>query len=914
MLLCVFSCRKDQIEDDLSIFTPPVAEEFATEIRGTVFDRNLKRITQTTVTVGNEVTVTDEYGHFIIQGSSASEDGSLMTFDHPEYFKNYKFVYPTVGGASNVQVLMNPRMGFLEFEASQGGQPRTELSFPPNAIVDENGDPYNGKVRVYSFYMNTDAPNFNYQIPGDLRAEDIDGNQVQLGTFGMWTVELETPDGLPLQLGNGQKASLDFRVASDLLDSAPPEIPLWHFEKSTGVWIEEGMATLEGGIYRAEVSHFSTWNCDIPFPTCKLQAKFVDNNGKPLANYAVKIEEATGLLVTSTITNSLGVISGPVPTNTNVKITILNSCGQDIYSESHEINENNCNLGEIEVEPSVDLILLTGQLLNCDGQPLTNGFAVLQIDDIKDQIVYPDKNGNISELIDNCDKNELNIKVVDFENIQSSNYIEVALSSPTDFGVIGTCTSLSDEYLTLKTNNLETLAFDETFEAFILDGSEIIILGGNDDPTSFVLASIPLLDKGEVAPVFFSSLQENISGTSRFSCDCYDDGGTTSYPCENNMIAKIMEYDGETVIGNISGYGRNEDQTENVEINMNFKVKLGDPLNRVNISGKTWLDINENGIQDDQLNDPIKIETGFSTYLAFDSYPMQFPDVIENYNDDGTYNIQNAVVNDRFEVVLRFPLNYQATLRNQGTDDTKDNDFESLSSGATYRQFSTSLQNGLQKDLSAVDAGLIDYQNELVANATVYGCGVTAAVVLEVNGGTPPYSYDLPTGVVLEQGGALRNLATGIYNINIEDSNGLKTQVSWTIPQQTNKIIINAFVDKNGNSNYDETIDEKLKDVVFNLSAEEMFPMEYVFVKIIDSDPNENGNYIFSLVPWHLSPLKLEVETPPGYEILETGIGDPATANDFEIPSNDPNAFPLINLTVQECDGTWEFFAGFKEL
>jgi len=910
MLACVFSCRKDQIEDDLSVYTPPVGQEFATEIRGTVFDRALDPIAQTKVTIGDKVTKTDDYGHFIIRGTSASEDGSLISFDHPEYFKSHKFVFPTEGGASNVHVLMNPRMTFTEFDAAQGGQPTSNISFPPNAVVDENGDPYNGKVHVYSFYMNTDAPNFNYQIPGDLRGEDINGNQIQLGTFGMWTVELETPDGSPLQLGNGQKATLDFRIAPDILAAAPAEIPLWHFDENTGFWMEEGTATLNGNKYDAEVSHFSTWNCDIPFPKCKMRAVFINENGAPLVNYPVIIKEVTGLLVASSVTNSLGIICGSVPLDVTIQITVLNNCGMVLYQELHDITEGNCDLGKIEVNTLADIILFSGKILNCASLPLTNGYAVVSIDDTKDQILYPDENGIISGFIDHCNKEAVDIKIVDFENIEASNLIEVTLITPsTEFGIISTCDDLADDFLTLKTNNLEEFAFDQKFEAFIVDDSEIIILGVTSMPGPYILASIPFMDEGAAAPTYFRSLQYDPQTNSNLPCNCYG-GGSINFPCENNIVATILSNDGETITGSIVGSGKGPNQGELVNIDVTFKVKLGEPSNRVDISGTTWLDENENGIQDDPVNDPIKVEKGYTPFIAYGSSPLIFPDVVHTFNDNGSYLIENAIVRDRFDLVLDLPIQWIAAPLLQG-DDTNDNNFESLSSTTTVRNFRTNLSSDSQLDLSYIDLGLIPSTSQpLIIDTDVLGCAEFAIVTATVAGGTPPYTYSWPAGAQSNSVGQLTNMAPGIYSVTVEDNNGTSATGSWEIPEANNKLLVKAFHDKNGNNYYDGGIDSFLENVRFSI---EQAGSTTNPAPLIEGVSDQNGDFIFENMPY-ITTYLIKAYTPDGFEIIESQVGPEEIDNDFHLTPNSPTLPPLATEFYMDCETTKELWAGFKEL
>ena len=56
--------------------------------------------------------------------------------------------------------------------------------------------------------------------------------------------------------------------------NGPSSIPLWHFNETYGIWVQQGIATKKGTIYEAEVNHFSTWNLDMEINAVELIVKF----------------------------------------------------------------------------------------------------------------------------------------------------------------------------------------------------------------------------------------------------------------------------------------------------------------------------------------------------------------------------------------------------------------------------------------------------------------------------------------------------------------------------------------------------------------------------------------------------------------------------------------------------------------
>ena len=60
-------------------------------------------------------------------------------------------------------------------------------------------------------------------------------------------------------------------------------MPLWYFDEDGGYWIEDGVATLQGNTYVGEVTHFTFWNYDFPYPSATLCITLQDESGNPLA-------------------------------------------------------------------------------------------------------------------------------------------------------------------------------------------------------------------------------------------------------------------------------------------------------------------------------------------------------------------------------------------------------------------------------------------------------------------------------------------------------------------------------------------------------------------------------------------------------------------------------------------------------
>ncbi len=115
-------------------------------------------------------------------------------------------------------------------------------------------------------------------MPGGGRGIDAAGNNVDLISAGMLTVNFKDASGSHLQLAVGKQANIQMDLPAGTTSingvtlTVGVNIPLWTFNETRGLWIEEGVgkviasATSPSGLaVFGTVSHFSTWNWDFKF-------------------------------------------------------------------------------------------------------------------------------------------------------------------------------------------------------------------------------------------------------------------------------------------------------------------------------------------------------------------------------------------------------------------------------------------------------------------------------------------------------------------------------------------------------------------------------------------------------------------------------------------------------------------------
>ncbi|MCQ2207253.1 MAG: carboxypeptidase-like regulatory domain-containing protein [Paludibacteraceae bacterium] len=198
----------------------------------------------------------------------------------------------------------------FEFDATKGTTIKLsgiEVAIPENALVDDKGTDYKGHVKADVLYLTPDDINFRNQMPGgDLLALNTNRDTVALISYGMVNVQLKGENSQKLQLKEGKRAKLTYKIPNCVKSNTPDTIPLWHFNEANGLWEEEGYSLHKGDTYEGEVKHFSWWNCDCMMkPFAFLTIQTVDASGKPVSAWVSAKTKYFGILYTPTDSNGI---------------------------------------------------------------------------------------------------------------------------------------------------------------------------------------------------------------------------------------------------------------------------------------------------------------------------------------------------------------------------------------------------------------------------------------------------------------------------------------------------------------------------------------------------------------------------------------------------------------------------------
>lgn len=425
-------------------------------VRGTVIDENGQPVAGASVISGGSSTSTDRYGVFQFNNINLSKANGYVKVVKQGYFTGTKTFVSTAGRIHNVRIQLLPKTNTGNFSASTGGTITLsgggKLVMPANVITDAGGTAYTGVVNVAMIWIDPTAQNLPEIVPGDLRGITTAGEERGLETYGMLGVEMTDPGGQVLKIATGKTAELTFPVPAALSGTAPATIDLWHFDEANGRWKQEGTATKTGSNYVAQVSHFSFWNCDAPFPLINLCMTLVNGaNSQPLNNVQVRIKRPNGSYGYGR-TDAEGNLCGKVPKNEALVLQVMDQCNNVTYSQNIGPFSADATLGTVSATlPATNTLIITGTITNCAGANVTNGAAVIYMSGAYSYSV-PVTNGTFSTTIIRCSSNAVNFSVmgIDYTAQQQGNPVGgTGTTGTVNVGTVQACGTSSAQFVEL---------------------------------------------------------------------------------------------------------------------------------------------------------------------------------------------------------------------------------------------------------------------------------------------------------------------------------------------------------------------------------------------------------------------------------------------------------------------------------
>jgi len=460
LLILTFSCKKSD-----SVFNNLVT--VSASVSGFVTDENDLPLKHAFVYFGDKETKTDEFGFFEVNARVSKN--AVVRILHPDslsYFSGVKSFEATEGKNAFFRVQLIKKVLIGTVSSSMGGELPLNGLNPAKIFIRANGvkiassgASYSGDVNVYAAYIDPSARDIVAKLPGDLRGTATDGTAQILSSVGMMQIELRGSGNQLLQLSQAAKLTMPIPTANASLTDAT--VPLWYLDETTGLWKEEGIANKVGNTYEGEVNHFSAWNCDFPHHGTHINCHVHDNDGHPLPHVEVVItdDNHAGAGCGHGFTDDDGNIDGYAPEGTNLHLSVFS--GSNCTTPIHE-QQFNPSITDISC-PISSVATLTGTIIDCNNNPVTNGRIILRKDGHLECYNVSSQIGrfNVQTLLCNVNNNSAEIFAQDLNGHAQSisrpiQAINIGVNSIDTLIACGTAMTLCNQIWMVKNLDVDT--------------------------------------------------------------------------------------------------------------------------------------------------------------------------------------------------------------------------------------------------------------------------------------------------------------------------------------------------------------------------------------------------------------------------------------------------------------------------
>ena len=373
VLLVAAGCVQITDPDD-----PENATTVLTTITGRVVDEAGKSVQGALVKGHGKTTTTNVNGVFVLRNVEAPSTRAVVIVSKSGYFTGARAAFPSANKITTVALTLQEAKQTRTISAASGGKVTlsdASVDLPANAYVDAQGNTYSGTITVATRYQDPLADNYYDSFSGDMAALRADGSSVELTSYGVVRVLLTGAQGQSLNLAKGATATISYPAAG----ATEQEIPLWYFDETKGIWVEEGKATRSGSMYVGSVSHFTDWNLDVP----NARRAFIEGlvtcgENLPLAGIVVEIGQV------SAITDQDGMFRRRVPADVAFDVQVNGARNEGIALAPITVGpiaENQTLSRDIVVSPCPTMI--EAQMVDCNDAPIGGFLQVITTTGVK---------------------------------------------------------------------------------------------------------------------------------------------------------------------------------------------------------------------------------------------------------------------------------------------------------------------------------------------------------------------------------------------------------------------------------------------------------------------------------------------------------------------------------------------------
>ena len=352
---------------------------------GLVLDEAGVPVSKAQVSIGTQYAQTDSNGVFLFKNINTPSHNTTVRVAKEDYVTGFRSMMVKAGAMHEVRFRLLSKSGMQSFVSSAGGTlnfgSNLSLQFPADVYVSEaNRIPYEGPVYVYARTIDVHTDAGKQSMAGDLR--NLKSNNAEHATysFGQFHVALYDEDGNALALETKAEVLAFCTVKPSLMTTAPSTATFSQFDEVMGIWREKTIGMLQGNRYVGAITGMGYHQMHLNDDAVMVEATLLDANNLPLPGYVVKWVNTARKDNRVALTNSKGVVSTVVPTNTSLEMQVYSPnycCGTTpLFTQTVTTGGVPIQLGTIVVPGSLLNTGVSGRIIDCSNNAVADGFVL----------------------------------------------------------------------------------------------------------------------------------------------------------------------------------------------------------------------------------------------------------------------------------------------------------------------------------------------------------------------------------------------------------------------------------------------------------------------------------------------------------------------------------------------------------
>lgn len=405
-LLQLSNCGKNVEITKIDEEPPPQPIELIrASLSGNIQDLGAFPLEAAEVTLHETTTYTDPNGYFSFDKVLIPKDGGPLTVSYGNHFDSYHLLNSNAEANNYRSITLQPIQNTFQFNGEDGFEWTSGegvfIRIPPMSVIDADGLIENDLISIAVKWENPVDSNDDIISLMDFSGKNSEAQEVVIQHAGILKVQMTNLLGRPLEA-----QGIQIQVPFDALQLEAGQLSnlrIWNLQTSSSYWKEAEAPEINNQFIETTLPKGKLWSFGVPTQFTLIEGVVNFDNGRGQQNplpfqELLLIEESSNSATISFVSDDQGRYKLQLPRNVNYRVEVPDLCNQQLQLQEPISWVSAAALSSIILNGSHSRSLITKQFVDCDNEPITEGYLCLKSMGIADQIfpLNPLREGKIN--------------------------------------------------------------------------------------------------------------------------------------------------------------------------------------------------------------------------------------------------------------------------------------------------------------------------------------------------------------------------------------------------------------------------------------------------------------------------------------------------------------------------------------